>query len=129
MKKSITRSEYDEQVAVFRWAELAQKEYPELRLLFGSLNGVRLSIGSAVKAKKAGLKRGYPDICLDVPRKPYHGLRIELKKIGGRMSDGQIIILPALMMQSYCVTVCYGADEAISCIKEYLDRPKGVEWY
>jgi hypothetical protein len=56
------RSEYDEQVAVFEWALLNENRFPELKLMTGSLNGVRLTIGQAVKAKKTGLKPGFPDI-------------------------------------------------------------------
>lgn len=58
-------------------------KYPELWLLNGSLNGVRLSIGQAVKAKRCGEKRGFPDIFLPVARKGFHGLAIELKKKKG----------------------------------------------
>jgi hypothetical protein len=56
------------------------RQYPELNLLNGFLNGVKLNIGQAVKAKNAGMKRGYPDIFLPVPRNGYHGLFIELKR-------------------------------------------------
>lgn len=47
-------SEHDEQTAVFQWAMIKSNRYPELELLQGSLNGVRLPVGLAVKAKKAG---------------------------------------------------------------------------
>jgi hypothetical protein len=114
-------SEYQEQAAVFRWAEIAQKSQPELQLLFGSLNGVRLSIGAAVKAKRCGLKRGYPDILLDVPRGPYHGLRIEMKITGGRLLPDQKCIIDALREQGYCVAVCFGAMDAIDAIQKYLN--------
>jgi len=48
------RSEYQEQCAIFDFVQImiTTGQYPELRLLNGSLNGVKLSIGQAVKAKK-----------------------------------------------------------------------------
>ena len=125
-----TRSEYEEQVAIFEWAEIAKSTYPELEMLIGSLNGVRISIGAAVKAKQAGLKRGYPDLSLDCRRstnlgplrKFYGGLRIELKRIGdSKVSKEQVWWLDRLHEQGYRAVVCWGADEAIREITSYLE--------
>lgn len=124
-------TEYQEQVKVFQWAELAINEFPELELLDGSLNGVKLSIGSAVKARKAGLKKGVPDLSLDVPRSlnlgqdssfgGYHGLRIELKKrTNGKLTLEQIRRLDLLRANGYRAVVCYGHEQAINEIKSYL---------
>lgn len=76
-----TPTEHQEQAALFEWAELQAKAIPELWLLNGSLNGVRLTIGQAVKAKKAGMKKGFPDINLPVKRGEYGALYIELKTL------------------------------------------------
>lgn len=122
------RSEYQEQVAIFEWAEIAKSELPELDFLIGSLNGIRLSIGSAVKAKRAGLKRGYPDIALDVPRSRnlgqdssfWHGLRIELKTKKGTISPEQATWIANLQRNGYRAVVCRSAGEAISEITSYL---------
>jgi hypothetical protein len=122
------RDEYDEQVKVFQWAEAAQAEFPALKYLIGSINGVKISIGSAVKMKKAGLKRGYPDLSLDLPRSSnlghllkFHGLRIELKRrSGGKVSPEQADWLGWLQCNDYRAVVCYGSDQAIQEIKNYL---------
>jgi hypothetical protein len=129
-----TRSEYEEQVAVFEWAAMAAKTtYPELEMLIGSLNGVRISIGAAVKAKRAGLKDGYPDLSLDCrrstglgpPREFYGGLRIELKRIGnGKITPRQVWWLDRLREQGFRAVVCWGADEAINEIESYLELPR-----
>ena len=90
-------------------------------MLHGSLNGVRLSIGQAVKAKAAGMKKGYPDITLDVSRCGYHGLRIELKKKkGGRVTPEQREWILNLQGQGYYACVCRGADHAKKIIIKYL---------
>ena len=124
MKKTPTPvlpTEYSEQAALFRRAQLYVKQYPELRFLSGSLNGVRLSIGQAVKAKNAGMKKGYPDIFLPVPRGQYAGLFIELKKRkGGRIDPEQRVWQEFLLSQGYDHHFCRGADEAWERILGYL---------
>ncbi len=113
--------EHQEQVALFRMAEQASVKYPELDLLNGSLNGVRLTIGQATKAKKAGMKRGYPDIFLPVQRKGYAGLYIEMKVKGGYLRSEQKAWLKRLKDEGYYCTVCYSALEAWDEIMAYLD--------
>ena len=121
------RSEFDEQVEVFKWAAIARYEFPELDMLVGSLNGVRLTIGAAVKAKRAGLKKGYPDITLDVRRGEFVGLKIEMKKAkengGGVLSPEQKWWLWQLTYQGRRAVCCYGTDQAIEEIKQYLRLP------
>lgn len=114
-------TEYEEQVKIFEWAALAQAEFPDLELLIGSLNGVRLSIGAAVKAAKAGLKRGYPDLTLLVPKGQFYGLLIELKRQkSGFVSAEQRDWIMRLNLNGYRAVVCRGADSAINEIKSYL---------
>ena len=118
-------SELSEQVVIFQWAKLMEGKHPELKLMHSTLNGVRLPIGLAVKAKRAGNKPGCPDIYLDIARREYHGLRMELKRTkGGRLSEDQIWWMIQLREQGYCVEVPKGAEEAIACICAYLDIPQ-----
>lgn len=114
-------SEHEEQCALFRWAKGFERLYPELRLLNGSLNGVRLTIGQARKAKAAGMKAGYPDLFLPVPRQRKHGLYIELKRLkGGRLADKQQDWINALRDHGYKAIVCQGFDAARLEILKYL---------
>ncbi len=123
-EKEITmthRSEHEEQVAIFQWAELNLHRFPVLELLQGSLNGVRLNIGQAVKAKRAGLKAGWPDLFLPVSSGNYHGLFIELKKRGNTYpTKKQHKILYALNDQGYLAIWGRGSDFAIAQIELYL---------
>ena len=114
-------SEHDQQCSIFRWADLMSEKYPELKWLRGSMNGVRLTIGQAVKAKRAGMKKGYPDLSLDVARGDYHGLRIELKKTRGKLSPKQNEWRNWLLDRGYLSVVCWGEDEAKQALKFYLD--------
>ena len=122
------RYEESEQVAVFEWAELARAEFPELEYLNASLNGVRLPIGLAVKAKRLGMRKGHPDLNLPVPRHGYHGLYIEMKPITRgkkepkkpRLEKDQRRWRDFLIIQGYCCLKCHGKDEAINIITNYL---------
>lgn len=121
MKKPIP-TEYAEQCAIFRLAQLYVRQYPVLRFLCGSLNGVRLTIGQSVKAKNAGMKKGVPDILLPVVRGTYCGLWIELKRIkDGKILPEQKEWAVFLIKQGYKHKFAYGADEAWTVIINYLE--------
>lgn len=127
MKKNNYPLESEEQEKVFSWVNSNKKKYPELALCHASLNGVKLSPGAAVKAKKQGMVAGVPDILLpikepnDMTLTPYSGLFIEMKRQKKSIiSSEQKIFMAALENQGYKCQVCYGADEAIQTIKDYL---------
>ena len=114
-------TEGQEQEIIFKWADLQTAIMPELKLLNGSLNGVKLSIGSAMKAKRQGMRKGYPDIALPIARAGYHGLFIELKKDkGGRPSKEQKEWLAELNRQGYLALCIHGSKLSIDVIKMYL---------
>lgn len=130
------RTEYEEQCAVIRWARAMAEtgQEPRLALLHGDSSGVRVSVGAAVKMKRAGAIKGWPDLMLAVPqtgviygsekRLPYYvwlGLFLELKRRkNGVISPEQATIHKLLRDQGYRVVVCKGSDEAIDTIKVYL---------
>ena len=127
MEKNNCPLESWEQEQVFIWRDKNKEQYPILALMHSSGNGIRLSQGTAVKAKKQGLTKGIPDIFLPVPTQTKHGdcygLFIELKradKSKSIISPEQKIILAALNNQGYKAVVCYGHKEVINAIKEYL---------
>jgi hypothetical protein len=123
-------SEHAEQAFVIAWARLQETIYPELRWLFAIPNGAKLPwkkdrqgrrySPEAIKLKEEGLKSGVPDLCLPVPRPPFHGLFVEMKYGKNQPSPEQIEYLDALSGMGYCALVCWGADEAIAEIKSYL---------
>lgn len=118
--KTAIKSEHDEQCAFIRWCHNHPTE-PRLKLIYSHLNGMRASIGAAVKEKKAGATAGIPDLFLPVPAGDYHGLYIELKKTkGGVVSDAQKMWIGLLSQQGYAVAVCKGKDEAVDIVQHYL---------
>lgn len=67
-----------------------------------------------------GLKAGMPDLMLFVPRKDSHALFLELKTKKGKVSKVQEEFHDKLVEQGYTVIVCYGFEEAVSSIQEYM---------
>lgn len=58
-------------------------------LYCASAGGMRTNIRTAVKMKRAGYKKGFPDIFIYEPRGKYHGLAVELK-LNSRPSNEQM---------------------------------------
>ena len=114
------QQEHNEQVAVFAWARWAEAQYPELALLFAVPNGGARNKVTAARLKAEGVKRGVLDIWFPVARGGYHGLTIELKAKGGRLSPEQRTWLAALQAQGWCALMCVGALEAIAALENYL---------
>jgi hypothetical protein len=117
-------SESDQQMVIIEWAHLQSGQHPELMLLFGTMNGIRLTIGAAKKAKALGMNKGCPDLWLPVPRKGFHGLVIELKDGDNKLTPEQVDWLDALNYYGYNASCCWGAGDAIQCISEYLEMEK-----
>ena len=115
------KKEEDHQRDVFRWADQAAPLMPELHLLFHVPNGGARKRVEAAILVGMGVKKGYPDIALDVARGGYHGLRIEMKVHPNRPTAEQRAWLARLDGEGFKTAVCYSADEAIGEILEYLN--------
>ena len=113
-------SEHSEQVALFEWAAWVEPKAPAVKWLYAVPNGGLRKKGVAGQLKAEGVKSGYPDTGLDVARGEYHGLRIEMKIKGGRLSPAQIAWHEWLVSQGYKVAVCYGWQAAARVIADYL---------
>lgn len=113
-------NEHQEQVAVINWFRLQHRQYASY--LFAIPNGGVRNIGTAVKLKKEGVLAGVPDLFLMIPMNGYHGLWIEMKIKGGRISDSQKEFMSAATLMGYPVVVCYGFDEAKNAINNYLRK-------
>ncbi len=109
-----------EQRALFHWAKLAQGTHPELRYLHHVPNGGARDAITGARLKAQGVKAGAPDIYLDVARRGYHGLRIELKAAGGRVGKEQAEWIAFLTAQGYWAAVCVGWEAARDEIEGYL---------
>ena len=117
-------SEHDEQAALFAWAALQARKWPELELLFAIPNGSHRHISVARKLKAEGVKPGIPDLFLPVPRPvDFHlGLWLEMKVKPNKPTADQLWWHDRLRRVGYRVVVCYSADEARLVITTYLGR-------
>lgn len=74
--------------------------------------------------KREGVKSGVPDLCLPVARGGLHGLYVEMKRQGGKISENQTEWIKNLRDQGYRVTIAYTCEEAIDAIVQYLRLSK-----
>lgn len=115
-------TELTEQQAVMEWTEYQTGRYPELKLLYHIPNEGKRSVVNGANLKKAGLKKGVPDLCLPVARGNYNSLYIEMKRNKRcRPSAEQIEWLTALNAEGNFAVVCYSAEKAIETIKWYVN--------
>jgi hypothetical protein len=114
--------EHAHQVALFQWADNVRRQHPELRWLHAVPNGGKRSPKTAARLKAEGVRRGVPDVLLDVPRAGYHGLRIELKRPGRySVTPEQREWLAGYVERGYRAEVCVGWIAARDLIVEYLE--------
>lgn len=118
--------ESQEQEALFDWAGIAQKKYPELWLLHHIPNGGFRPKTTAAALKRQGVKPGIPDICLPVARNGHNSLYIELKRVGNGdgTTEAQDAVIAALRASGSHVCVCAGWESAKTAIESYLDGRK-----
>lgn len=109
-----------EQTTLFKWAAVQSGKYPGLSLMFHIPNGGKRDAREAARFKAMGVKPGVPDIFLPVAHGGFHGLFIELKAPGGRVSRFQDGYISELREQGYRVEVCFGWEDAAAVVIQYL---------
>ena len=115
--------ESDLQRAIFVWRDTIVKDYPELEWLYHCPNGEKRDSFTAQRLKQQGVKSGILDLALDVARGGYHGLRIELKRPGGKCrppSKEQASYIQFLTEQGYYARISNDFEECKSIILGYL---------
>ena len=116
-----------EQANLFRWLRLTRWQGRVLSdYALHVPNGGRRSLIEAARFKQLGVKPGVPDVFLPIACGGYHGLWIEMKAIGGRLSEAQLEVIAMLRSQGYRVEVCYGWDAARAAVERYLGPTSAV---
>ena len=114
-------SEDQEQVNFFRWLRVTRYDGKLLSNFYYHIpNGGSRHPLEAVKLKNMGVTPGIPDVHGMIPHGPYHSHYIELKSIGGRLTDSQKAMHEILRAQGHRVDVAYGGIEAGQCVQRYL---------
>lgn len=133
LAKSGTESAH--QKALFAWAALNVKNWPELKWFHAIPNGgsrgdnaqSRSIRGGSLKAE--GVRSGVSDTFLPAKRGPWSGLYIEMKKPSekpvkatskGGVSDEQREFGAFVQSQGFGFVVCYSWQEAIEVLVSYL---------
>lgn len=126
-------SEESLQISFVSWCKYQAKINPDRALLdwiYAVPNGGKRSVVEAMRLVQGGVKSGIPDLQLDVARKGYHGLRLELKKpnvlANGKRGkckepdEEQIKCHDFLREQGFAVFVSNDLDELKQIILDYL---------
>lgn len=141
MSRRPKRSEHAEQVEVFKWAakqeqahaagrpedaDVGVAEAEHLQLMFATLNGMLTHKRHAFEAKRAGARKGTPDIVVPPFRAGQPPLFIEFKPTrGGRVSPDQGQFLRRLNATGSLAVVAHGPEQAQEVIRRYLAGPAG----
>lgn len=84
-------------------------------------NEGKRSAAYGARMKRLGLAKGFPDLFIPLALSGFHGLMIELKRNRTKKAtSAQKDWITYLNAQGYRAVVCYGAEEAIEEIKNYI---------
>lgn len=136
--KKVVPTEHQEQAGLISWWNYYAKVVKGIdpRLLLAIPNGANKSMAQAAKFKLEGLRAGVPDLMLAVPKIVrklatydtagyskvlFHGLFIEMKRIGEKAKPAQIEFATLLRNQGYSVVIAQGFEEAKRAIVGYLE--------
>lgn len=112
-------SEANLQISCVRWFDLQYPLYSPY--LFHIRNGGSIkSPREGRKFKLMGVRKGVPDLFLSIPNKQYHGLYIEMKKPGGKLSMQQIDTKEMFERQGYEFYVIDSIEDFIKSVRDYL---------
>lgn len=93
----------------------------KLNDMFAIPNGGERNKIVAAKLKAEGVKPGVLDVMLPLSVGRWHGLFVEMKKVGGRPSDDQKDWIRRLTCNGYRCYVCIGWQEAAEAIQYYIE--------
>jgi len=122
--------EQQEAEALFKWVQYQENTYPELKLFFAVPNGGarpkfskgnRIYSPEATRMKKAGVRKGVSDYLFLCARGGFHGMALELKAKGGRLTPEQRVFLEDAAGAGYYAMACIGWEKAREAILYYLN--------
>lgn len=106
------------QMALIAWLRL---QHPEAwPWAHHSANGGYRNPVTAARLKAMGVRRGFPDLTLWLPRGGFHGLAVELKVGRNRATAEQIAWLDHMASTGWMAVCCIGFDAARQTIEDYL---------
>ena len=128
MTGTTTPLEFDEQIAFVQWCRLNNiLVHHSGNEIGGSTSAMK---ARAVKMKRLGTSKGFPDLLVFIPVKgatgeidSYQMCAIEMKRRkGSRTSKEQRQRLEILQASGAMAAVCHGADEAIAYVEAIMEE-------
>jgi hypothetical protein len=120
--KGLRVSEHLEQSRFFAVLKRLEPTYPGLRGAFAIPNGFLDTKAKRIRATQEGVLSGVPDVFIPWPLKGFHGLFLEFKRPGGRVTKGQEEYLNLMASRGYKAQVVFGLREALEALKEYMSN-------
>ena len=118
--KAARRSEHQEQVELVARV----RHFHPGTLIFAIPNGGKRVKQEAVRLRAEGVLAGVPDLLVPEPRGPYHGLFVEMKRVGGKATADQSRLMQALRSRGYCIMLAdRGVDHVFALVEDYLGLP------
>lgn len=115
--------EEQQQIQFFDYCRIMALQKPTLpfySMTFHIPNERKCSIQRRIAMKRAGLKKGVPDIFVPVANTKYHGLFIEMKVKPNSASTEQKEMLQQLNGLGYLAVICWSGEEAIEVLEKYI---------
>ena len=113
MTKAFTSNETTEQEMVVQYCDLNR-----IPIVHIPNEGKRTARYGA-QLKRAGMRKGFPDLFIPIANHGKHGLFIEMKYGRNRTTPEQDNWIKLLHCSGYAVVVCYGFDDAKKIIDGY----------
>lgn len=115
--RAAQESEYQHQARLHYWLKKQQI------LHFAPANEGKRSESEMRRLTAVGFTCGVLDVWIMEPRRPYHGLILELKTVKGVISGAQSFWLRELNKRSYKAIVSYSFEESKKLVIDYLSLP------
>jgi hypothetical protein len=117
-KTVLPESESRIQTLMYVWFQNSYRQYG--KLFIKVTNEGKRTAREGMRLKGEGLRPGVPDIFIALPRGPYAGLWIEVKRPGEAPRANQVQMIETLTAQGYRVEVVTSLATFQELINEYL---------
>ena len=120
MKRSTVPMEDEEQIMFVQWCQLRKIPLAHIpNEIGGSTPALKVR---ALKMKRMGTSKGFPDLLVFVPRdNGYKLIAIEMKRrVGSRTSEEQKEWLRRLEKAGVPAAICHGAEEAVEFVEQFM---------
>lgn len=85
-----------------------------------------MAMHTALRMKRAGYRKGIPDLLIFEPRNGYVGLALEVKTKTGRASEHQLKWQKELQSRGWKAEIRKGLEQCLEAIDEYFGINDGV---